>query len=127
MTVWLRKVEGVSPVGLSVDIQGSGNFPEDGPLWVSFDYWVHTPATNPSGVLAVMSYQDAVGNTVDVSGNTLNAADPLSKNTINQVFAVKRFDGNAPWTFDFAAADPSNDGLISYIIMIQKDQCTVDW
>lgn len=128
MTVWVKKVDGVSPSSaVSLDFREISA--EDGPMWVSFDYWVHTADLTATGaIVGGVTYVDPTGNTILVPGTVCGLTDSTAKNGNNAVFAVQLFDGSSAWTFDLALAGGSAaSALMSYRVMLQKDQCYVEW
>jgi hypothetical protein len=125
MTVWLKKVDGVAPSSFSVDFREI--CPEEGPFWLSFDYWIHTRDLLADGeISAAVNWVDPTGLPQTQQGDVVAVID-YAKNQKNGVFAVQMESGTSAFTFDMTLNLNPGDSLISYRIMLQKDQCYVDW
>ncbi len=130
MTLYTRKVEGVAPTGTPIVVDFTEIASELGPLWVSFDYWVHTADVGAPGVgiIGELAWLDPTGNVVTEAGTGIPVDDTASHNQNRKVFAVVRQGETTRFDFTlttFGGATAS--GLVSYVVMLQKDQSNIDW
>lgn len=128
LTVYLKKFDSVVPSTFSVDFREI--VAEEGPLWLSFDYWVSTPDAITSGIGNIsvdVSWVDPTSNIQSEFGTTLSLADGVTKNANNKVFAVQMLDGNSDFKFNVVLGGLPGDALVSYRIMLQKEQAYIDW
>jgi len=129
MTLYNRKVEGVAPTGTPIVVDFTEIAAELGPLWVCFDYWVHTADVGApgAGVIGELAWMDPTGNVVTEGGTGVDVSDATSHNQNHQVFAVVRQADVSRFDFTLTTFGSPGTGLISYVVMLQKDQSNIDW
>jgi len=126
MTQYVRFADGISPSNFSVNFRDVSS--EPGPMWMTFDYWIHTadPAAT-GGVIGSVSWTDPTGGTVVEDGTGIASNDATGHNQNRKVFNILCQDSESPWTFDMQTFGDVGTSLISYILMLQKEPMQVDW
>jgi hypothetical protein len=135
MAQYIRLVEGIVPSTFSIDLNDISQ--EQGPFWVFIDYWLHTTdLSNSSGFQGIIKWIDPTGGELSLIGTVVplnaalldvNGSSEGSHNQTRGLVAARRQSGSSPFHVDFELLGSAGASLISYMIMLQKEQAFVEW
>ena len=117
MTYWVRKEDGVAPTSGSEDVtQTPGCQDNNGPNWMSFAYWIHTPGSVLAGAFTMdLNYLDPTGTLRTITGSPISLQDPAGFFS-RPVEMIVRQDQYSQWTIDRTLIGLAGGALISYLV-----------
>lgn len=125
MTQYIKEVDAVTPSSFVHDFNEIAA--EIGPVWMSFDFWVHTADVLAGAFTMDINWLDPTNQTRTINGSTISLGDATGRNSNNQVFAVQRLDGTALWEAASTLIGSAGSSLISYRLMLQKEPVSIPW